>query len=178
MIEDDRRFRMPGIADHRGEGWRRRGGHAKVSLGEVQGTAHLLSTVGGSWQIQTVGNDERLISGSLAPPYRGPCSNRPRGLVRARSPTSVGSVMDPACLAAGVLLVCGGGMPRCRQTRGRGVPFCHCPCVFCRETASKRAPARALRYWTSLLRRQVICLTGKLLMCLSSPICKNNLRLA
>jgi hypothetical protein len=31
MIEDDRRFRMPGIADHRGEGWRRRSGHAKVS---------------------------------------------------------------------------------------------------------------------------------------------------
>jgi hypothetical protein len=26
-----------------------------------------------------------------------------------------------------------------------------------------------------LLRRQVICPTGKLLMCLSSPICKNNL---
>jgi hypothetical protein len=49
MIEHDCRFRMPGIADHRGEGWRRRSGHAKVSWGEVQGTSHLLSGVGGSW---------------------------------------------------------------------------------------------------------------------------------
>jgi len=49
MIEHDRRFRMPGIADHRGEGWRRRSGHTKVSWGEVQGTSHLLSSVGGSW---------------------------------------------------------------------------------------------------------------------------------
>jgi len=146
-----------------------------VSWGEVQGTAHLLSTVGGSWQIQTVGNDERLISGSLAPPYRGSCSIRPRDLVRARSPTSVGSVMDSACLAASGLRVCGGGVPRCRQTRGRGVPFRHCPYVFCRETAGNCAPARALRYWASFPWRQVSCPTGKLLMCLSSPICKNNL---